>query len=58
MKPITMLILCPHCIREPGFKCDYRGIGNYDEACTTQDYMICPLKGRDDKDVRLGKRTA
>jgi hypothetical protein len=62
MKPITSLIKCTHC----------RGRGNYvdnflyqcslepsefgDEPCTTQDYLICPLKGLDDKDVRLGKR--
>jgi len=24
--------------------------------CSMQDYLVCPLKGRDDLDIRTGKR--
>ena len=54
MKPITKLILCSHCedLGEPWksrWACSFQSYINEDEPCSIQDYMICPLKGRDDK---------
>jgi hypothetical protein len=59
MKPIAHLMICKHC-HELGlsYACEFQ-LKEYpgSEPCTTQDYLICPLKGMDDKDVRTGKRT-
>ena len=62
MKPITVLIRCQHIWIEgepmnESYGCDLDLHLGGSETCTTQDYLICPLKGRDDKDIRTGKRT-
>jgi hypothetical protein len=59
MKPIAHLMICKHAIHHDHVSwcnCDLQDDQPFSESCTTLDYMICPLKGRDDKDVRLGKR--
>ena len=59
MKPIDSINKCQHCKEDiPGlFECDQiSGVNNFTDCCSMQDYLVCPLKGHDDKDIRTGKR--
>jgi len=51
MKPIDEINKCLHCERCPvGFICEFQELGiPTDTPCSIQDYMICPLKSKDDR---------
>ena len=70
MKPIDMLIKCKHCkkwensVGDIGWFCELAGLTDHDiyqvttDCCTAKDWINdCPYLGRDDKDIRTGKRT-
>jgi hypothetical protein len=53
MKPIEGINMCLHC-KVKGclyhlFTCELQGTLTFSEPCSIQDYMVCPLKSRDDK---------
>lgn len=61
MKPIDELIRCKHCIEDMGnfqYRCGLSDdkYNTYPDCCTTQDFLLCPYLGREDKDIRTGKR--
>jgi hypothetical protein len=63
MKPITSLIMCKHCKakfpdNDMWYYCELQNQRQAtDEPCTIQDWVMCPLFGKDDKDIRTGVRT-